>query len=651
MAKAAAETQEAFSMLDRLTRQYGTSAEGMVEKIKSSSRGLIGMRDSVSVANDALMKGFSPAQVAQMASWAVTMSKASGGASSAAENFRTLEQAMTAARERGVVKLLGPAIDLKDAFGKQVEMMDKATKAQKIFELAAARMAEVQKTLGTETDTVADKMQRLEIQFGEIKRTVGDYIIRTAAGLVATFQSVAALALGLTKVVMAPIMALMLATDYLGITKGKFEEYKNDFLALGDAAEYTAQQAADNFEIMKKGFSDTAKGKVPPLDPPGGKGGRAQDDYLKALMHIRKMEEEAMEARSRMSDSATKAMEEYVSKGLNPVEKELDDIDKAFYETVGKQAEAWEAGAITLGVYTSRVNEAATTYKGLKDQLDAVNRSGIEMYRWQQRAIEQGNALRSMQGIEKEKWTSQTPKKQFESAMGAGDAESAINVWNEGLGENMRMLDEAQAKVRAYQQVWSDANMSISAGMLNVGMALYEGIGSSIADVIMGVQTAKEAFAGLAKAAIRMVVEYLAKWVISRAIMAVMGKAFQAAEITAAEFVGSAVASHGLPPPPLCRWPPSGATLRRPPRPLQERSASPTASPSPRRTVDSGTSRAKRPTCSIVASPSCPRGRTKTSPTFSRGAVLAAVARCRSPSTSMMRSCSRRCTAGRAPDA
>ncbi len=543
MAKAAAEMQEAFSMLDRLTRQYGTSAEGMVEKIKSSSSGLIGMKDSVSVANDALMKGFTPDQVAQLASWSVTLSKASAGTVSAAENFKMLESAMAVARERGAVQLLGVAIDLKDAFGAQAEKMDKATKAQEIFRMAARRMAEIQRTLGAETDTVADKMERLEIQFGDIKRTVGDYIIRTAAGLTATFQSVAALALGLTRVVMAPIQALMMATDYLGITKGKAEEYTADMEALGDAAEFTAQQAADNFEIMKKGFAKTAAGKVPPLRAPGGVGRLASDDYLKALMHIRKMEEEAMEARSRMSESATKAMEDYVSKGLNPIEKELDDIDRAFYETIGKQAEAWEAGAITIGVYTSRVNEATAVYQGLKDQLDAVNRSGIEMYRWQQQAIEQGNALRSMQGIEKEKWTSQTPKAQFESAMGAGDAESAINVWSEGLGEQMRLLDEAQNRIRAYQQVWSDANMSISQGMLSVGMSLYEGIGSAIASVIIGAQTAKEAFAGLAKMAIGMVVQYLAKWVISRVVMAAMGKAFQTAEIAAAEVAGSAIAA------------------------------------------------------------------------------------------------------------
>ena len=542
MAKAAAETQEAFSMLDRLTQQYGMTAQGMVSRIKDASRGLIGMKDSVGVANDALMKGFSPAQIAQIASWSVTLSKASGGATSAAENFKMLEEAMAVARERGAVKLLGTAIDLKDAFGKQAEMMSKTEKAQAIFALAAERMAQIQRTLGVETDSVADKMQRLEVQFGEIKRTVGDYIIRTAAGLAATFQSVAALALGLTKVVMAPITALMLATDYLGITKGKAEEYKADMEALGDAAEFTAKQASDNFEIMKKGFAETAGKGVIPLAAPGGKGQQALDDWLKAMIKIRAEEEKAFEARSRMADSATKSMEDYVTKGLNPIEKEYEELDRSFYETIAKQAEAWEEGAITLDVYTSRVNEATAVHRGLRDQLEAVNRSGIEMNRWQQQAIEQGQALRSMQGIESEKWKSQTPKSRFDSAMGAGDAESAINTWSEGLGLQMELLDQAQEKVRSYQQVWSDAHLSIEQGMLRVGMSLYEGIGSALASVIVGAQTAKEAFAGLAKAAIGMVVEYLAKWVISRTIMAVMGKAFQTAEVTAAKFAGPAIA-------------------------------------------------------------------------------------------------------------
>lgn len=543
MAKAAAETQEAFSMLDRLTRQYGTSAQGMVSRIKDASNGLIGMKDSVGVANDALMKGFSPAQVAQIASWSVTLSKAGGGATSAAENFKMLEEAMVVARERGAVKLLGTAIDLKDAFGKQAEVMSKAEKAQAIFALAAERMAQIQRTLGVETDSVADKMKRLVVQFGEIKHTVGDYIIRTAAGLAATFQSVAAVALGLTRVVMAPIAALMLATDYLGITKGKAEEYKADMEALGDAAEFTARQAADNFEIMKKGFAEMAGKGVIPLAAPGGRGQNALDDWLKATMRIREAEEKAAEARERMAESATKAMEDYVARGLNPIEKEYEDLGRSFYEAVGKQAEAWEAGAITVDVYTSRVNEATAVHQKLREQLDAVNRSGIEMNRWQQQAIEQGKALRSMQGIESEKWKSQTPKNRFESAMGAGESETAINIWSEGLGEKMRLLDQAQEKVRAYQQVWSDAHMSIEQGALKVGMSLYEGIGSAIANVIVGVQSAKEAFVGLAKMAIGMVVEYLAKWVISRTIMAVMGKTFQAAEVAAAMIAGPAIAA------------------------------------------------------------------------------------------------------------
>ena len=286
----AANYEEAMTTLNALTRQYGMSAEQFVGQIQEASHGLISMKDAASVANDALLKGFSPQQVAQIAQWSVVMEHASGGTKTASEAFRSLTETMATGRERGAVKLLGTTIDLNAAYGAQAANMDKAQKMQAIFSLAQERMAQVQATLGEQTDSTADKMHRFTTEIENLKITIGDFLIRAGAGLMATFQSVAALALGLARVVMAPITALMLATDYLGITKGKAEEYKAAMEALGDAAQYTAEQAAANFKLMQEGKGKAGAPGGAPLKPPGGEGNQMALEKLNEI--VRKLAEE-----------------------------------------------------------------------------------------------------------------------------------------------------------------------------------------------------------------------------------------------------------------------------------------------------------------------------------------------------------------------
>lgn len=283
----AAEQAEKMQTLDSLTQRFGTTAQGLVGIIEQNSRGLIGVGAAASVAADALAKGFNPDQVAQMANIAAVMHKTSTEGMSASEAFKSLEGSITAARERGVVRMMGAEIDLASSMGARFNTMSKVQKAQELLNEVSERAAKVERALGDEYDSNADKIQRFRNQIEALKLTLGDYLLQIAAGLLATFQSVDALVLGLTRVIMAPITALMLATDYLGITKGKAEEYMLDMEALADAGVDLAEKANANFKIAMGENDKAAKGTGEALGGNAGANVKQAEQLAELMRKIR----------------------------------------------------------------------------------------------------------------------------------------------------------------------------------------------------------------------------------------------------------------------------------------------------------------------------------------------------------------------------
>ena len=168
----AAQTDEAMASLDALTRQYGMTAQDLVAKIEQESKGLIGMGAAAKVAGDALMKGLGPEQLAQIASWSVSLSHIKAGTVSTADAFEMLSQSIATGRERGLKALVG-IVDLEQKYGKYADTMSKAEKAQAMYTIVAERMGQVQATLGPDLDSAADRMERFNNSVDRMKYFVG----------------------------------------------------------------------------------------------------------------------------------------------------------------------------------------------------------------------------------------------------------------------------------------------------------------------------------------------------------------------------------------------------------------------------------------------------------------------------------------------
>src|SRR3990172_3170701 len=217
----AAKLEERMDTLNRLTQQYGMSADDLTGAIGRNSRGLIGMRDAAEVAVDALAKGFAPDQIARMASWAETAQETAAETMTVGEAFRLMEQAITAARERGVVKMLGATIDLEAALGKQATTMSKAEKAQALFTLVAEEAERRQRALGETVDSAADRMERFTHSINQAKYFMGQLLLLVGQPFMAVFNVALTMAYSLAGAIGTVAATLARLTDGLGITKDK----------------------------------------------------------------------------------------------------------------------------------------------------------------------------------------------------------------------------------------------------------------------------------------------------------------------------------------------------------------------------------------------------------------------------------------------
>ncbi|RJP18279.1 MAG: hypothetical protein C4529_13040 [Deltaproteobacteria bacterium] len=278
LADKAAKFHEQKASLDALAKAYGTTADAIIADVDRASKGLVRTGAAVETAGKAMLRGLQPEQIANLAAAAETLSNITGD--DVTESFQRMTEAISLGRERGI-ESAAVVVDLRDKYGDLVVEMSEAEKRTKLYEYTMEKARAVQELLGDSTDSLSDRMERFQNQIEVVRKTLGEWIIRAGAGLMATFQSVAALALGLARVVMAPITALMLATDYLGITQGKADEYKAAMEALGDAAQYTAEQANDNFKLL---FGDLdkiapkAKGTLDAIDKLRGSNRNPQED-------------------------------------------------------------------------------------------------------------------------------------------------------------------------------------------------------------------------------------------------------------------------------------------------------------------------------------------------------------------------------------
>src|SRR5512143_2238200 len=255
----AAQIDESMAALDALTRQYGMTARDLTTRIGTMSHGLIGMGDAARVAGDALMKGLRPEQVAQMASWAVTLEHVKGGAVSASEGFQLLSESIATGRERGLKALVG-IVDLEAKYGDLASRMSQAEKAQAMYSIAAEKMTAIQKTLGDEALSSADRLTRFSNSVERLKYYLGELLLLVGQPLIGVFQVAMTLGYGLAGAIATVVQNFARMTDFLNITQGATERWGQRSDEMFSNAASSAIEAKDNLASILETVQDLGKG-------------------------------------------------------------------------------------------------------------------------------------------------------------------------------------------------------------------------------------------------------------------------------------------------------------------------------------------------------------------------------------------------------
>ncbi len=255
----AARIDESMAALDALTRQYGTTAKELTSQIGVASHGLIGMGDAARIAGDALMKGLRPEQITQMASWAVTLEHIKGGAVSASEGFQLLSESIATGRERGLKAMVG-IVDLESKYGDLASRMTQAEKAQAMYTIAAERMTAVQKTLGDEVLSSADRLTRFSNSIEKLKYYLGEILLLVGQPLIGAFQIAIGTVYGLAGAFAKLVSVGALATDWLGISTGASERWGKTTKEMSDNLVGSMEEARGNILSVFEHTESLAKG-------------------------------------------------------------------------------------------------------------------------------------------------------------------------------------------------------------------------------------------------------------------------------------------------------------------------------------------------------------------------------------------------------
>ena len=242
MAEQAAGFEEQMELMNRFANAYGMTADQVVDGIKKASDGLVSLKSAAETANSAMQKGLSADQVINLANAAKVLSDYMGV--TADEAFQKLSESITTAREK-TIKLGVGVIDLSEKYGTMESQLTDAGKMQAYYNIVMEETARIEKMMEGQTESTADKIERLKVQMEDLRITVGDYMLRAFMAFIGVLQYAGGIVLWLTGGVFGLISAMGKLTDFLGITQNLAKEYETAKKAATEGAEDLFKQGGE----------------------------------------------------------------------------------------------------------------------------------------------------------------------------------------------------------------------------------------------------------------------------------------------------------------------------------------------------------------------------------------------------------------------
>ncbi len=252
LAKTAADYNEQMSLINGLARQYGTSAQSIVDSITQVSDGMISMQGAAQVAAEGLQKGLSPEMLRGLSEAAVVLSDTMG--TTAEEAFAKMASGLELNKEKTIKAAIG-AFDLKERYGELADKMSETEKQTALYNMIMEETQRVQALTGDGAKSTSDKMETLVATLKNLQLTMGQGVLRAAAGVMGIFQGLAGAALYL-------FGAFAKVQQGISFLQGDFEgagKYAEVASTAFDAAAEQMGKAGDNLSAMVAPAEDFQK--------------------------------------------------------------------------------------------------------------------------------------------------------------------------------------------------------------------------------------------------------------------------------------------------------------------------------------------------------------------------------------------------------
>lgn len=179
--KLGAEYSEQKTILDNLSRKYKTTADDLVSAMAKASEGLVANSDLMQIALGGIGKGMNPDQMIHLADAAKILGDVVGQNATVA--LKELSEALESGRAKALKGYAGTTIDLAAAFGDLAGKMTATEKAQAMYSLIMIHATKLQQDQTVAVDETADKIEKLEAKWKNLKQTVANAAKTIAVGI------------------------------------------------------------------------------------------------------------------------------------------------------------------------------------------------------------------------------------------------------------------------------------------------------------------------------------------------------------------------------------------------------------------------------------------------------------------------------------
>lgn len=388
LANMAAKAEQQERSFASLAASYGTNGDRIIADLQRVSAGTIDTMTLIKNAGTAMMMGIAPDDVVKLLEIARATAKMTGQSTVTA--FEDISLAV-GRQSKMILDNLGIILDVEKAnedyaqsLGKTALQLTDAERKQAFMTATMKAGGELMDKLGRQTDTAADKLERMTATFENIKLAVGGGVVRVFNFLEGTFAAVAAASLAVSGGIFKIIESSASLTDKLRLTSGAAAEWKINAEAAFGAAEDLARKSDQAFKDMQGSNSGLIKG----MEDYRKKINQAttsleeQEKTRQKIIDKQKSEAEEQAAAEReMYEEAGFGAEAYFSQEATELVKKAQrwkkagadtlEIETWLYDQIGKLSEdAWAKGEFAAGQSMDSIQQMSRT---IVDQFDDAN--------------------------------------------------------------------------------------------------------------------------------------------------------------------------------------------------------------------------------------------------------------------------------------